>query len=77
MEVVKDYAHAGGLIYGILVIVFHAAFLVLLIGGQIWLSAWSNDPNLYNGTKLIELQDIRLGVYGGIIGAQSKRFRMI
>ncbi|GFR18764.1 multidrug resistance-associated protein 1, partial [Trichonephila clavata] len=48
-----------------------AAYKAFEIGSNVWLSKWSSDPPLPDGTQDIPLRNLRMGVYGLIGLAQS------
>ncbi|GFV87311.1 putative LOC100569746 [Trichonephila clavipes] len=48
-----------------------AAYKAFEIGSNVWLSQWSSDPPLPDGTQDIPLRNLRMGVYGLIGLAQN------
>ena len=77
LDVIKEYALAGGVCNGVLVIVFHLIFLAALVYGQIWLSEWSADPVDVDPVEQRKLRDLRLGVYGGVVGLQGVNVHVV
>ena len=69
------YAKPLGLMTSIVVLVSFMCQVAAELGANIWLSEWSLDGEreTENGTVDDDLVNLRVGVYGGIGGAQSKK----
>lgn len=73
IEVYWAYLKQVGVSIGIMVILFWVMSQVASVGSNVWLSEWSQDPVLPDGTVDKAIRDMRLGVYGvlGISQGQS------
>lgn len=69
LSVLTNYARAVGVIATIIVFISFALFMGSQLGGNVWLSLWSEDEPV-NGTQP-ENTDVRLGVYGAFGAAQT------
>ena len=67
----KDYLHAAGKKSALFYLFLHFLYAATLVGNNIWLAEWTNDAVSLNGTVDRGLVSLRLGVYGGIAGAQG------
>ena len=52
-------------------LLFYLLYIVSQIATNIWLSAWSSDVPLPDGSQDVEQRNLRLGVYGGLGGVQG------
>ena len=71
--------HSVGYLYGLLIVVAFCAYGALDTGGSIFLSSWTDDPDLANFTKWPvessqrrEANDYYIGIYGLFGALQSK-----
>ncbi|KAK3738617.1 hypothetical protein RRG08_040275 [Elysia crispata] len=71
LGVFKRYMHSVGYLYGLLIVVAFCAYGALDTGGSIFLSSWTDDPDLANFTKWPvessqrrEANDYYIGIYG-------------
>lgn len=70
MRVYLNYIrHAGPLLF--FTLLFYAAFRAIDIYNGIWLSAWSIDPPLADGTQNIPLRNYRIEIYAILCVCQS------
>ncbi|KAK8770954.1 hypothetical protein V5799_025802 [Amblyomma americanum] len=70
MRVYLNYIrHAGPLL--LFTLLFYAAFRAIDIYNGIWLSEWSTDPLLPDGTQNIPLRDYRIEIYAILCVCQS------
>lgn len=73
-SVYVTYARAFGLGMCALCLVSYNIAVAGIVGANIWLSDWSNDPPGVNGTQDTALRDFRLGVYGSFGLVQSEYY---
>jgi len=68
LSVFAAYVSSCRLVPVCLAVAWYIAYLTAQITTNVWLSIWSNDNQLVNGTnsKDTSLRDLRLGVYGGL-----------
>ena len=72
------YTQALGTIYVLLITFFFLLYQVASVLSSIWLSEWTEDPLLKNtsiaanSSEYQNKQNMYLGVYGGLGGAQGK-----
>ena len=79
MGVYMDLARALGLRYTLVMIILFTIYNIGALGGNLWLSAWTDDPELTNTTALPadsprrgQLNDFYLGIYAALGVAQSE-----
>ncbi|KAK8776949.1 hypothetical protein V5799_029711 [Amblyomma americanum] len=60
------YFGAIGAAWMVPIVVMNLASQAFSIGSNLWLTAWSNDPALPDGSQDIAKRDLRLGVYGAL-----------
>ena len=65
------YIRSCGLGSSLSMILFCLATLAAQAGSNIWLSIWSDDEPIINGTQDVSLRDLRLSVYGGFAVVQG------
>ncbi len=65
------YLKACSIFMTLLTLVFFVLYMASQAATNIWLSAWSNDQPLPDGSQDIALRDLRLGVYGALGGGQG------
>ena len=53
-------------------LLFYVLYIASQIATNIWLSAWSSDVPLPDGTQDTDQRNLRLGVYGGLGGVQGR-----
>ena len=68
--VIWTYISAGGVKLLYVCMMCHILYVVAQVLTNIWLSQWSTDP-VINGTVDQAQVDLRLGVYGGLVGIQG------
>jgi multidrug resistance-associated protein (MRP) len=67
LAVFTSYLKACRLIPIVAALLWYVVYLATQIGTNIWLSIWSSDGPIENGTTQdTSLRDLRLGVYGGL-----------
>ena len=74
-----ELARALGLKYSVVMVALYTVYNVGALGGNLWLSAWTDDPELTNTTALpadsarrARLNDFYLGIYAALGVAQSE-----
>ncbi|XP_029825767.2 multidrug resistance-associated protein 1 [Ixodes scapularis] len=60
------YFGAIGVAWLVPIVLMNVASSAFSLGSNLWLTAWSNDPPLPDGTQDLGKRDLRLGVYGGL-----------
>ncbi|KAG0440557.1 hypothetical protein HPB47_016252, partial [Ixodes persulcatus] len=60
------YFGAIGAAWLVPIVLMNVASSAFSLGSNLWLTAWSNDPPLPDGTQDLGKRDLRLGVYGGL-----------
>ncbi|KAM7300280.1 putative multidrug resistance protein [Ixodes scapularis] len=60
------YFGAIGVVWLVPIALMNVASSAFSLGSNLWLTAWSNDPPLPDGTQDLGKRDLRLGVYGGL-----------
>lgn len=65
------YFGAIGVVWMVPIVILNVASQAFSIGSNVWLTAWSNDPPLPDGTQDLNKRDLRLGVYGALGLAQG------
>ncbi len=73
-KVLASYLKSFGIGMTVIIVVAYICQLASDLGGNIWLAEWSLDVDRINNNESVDpnLMNIRVGVYGGIGGAQSK-----
>ena len=69
LQVVKDYVKAMSSAALVWMAIGYITQVATDLGSNIWLSKWSEDTSNPDGAMN---PNVRVGVYGGIGGAQSK-----
>ena len=66
------YLQAIGWCSIVFILLGFVIYYVAFIGSNLWLSAWTSDSKIYNGTNYPSSQrDLRVGVYGALGVAQG------
>ncbi|XP_050048216.1 multidrug resistance-associated protein 1 [Dermacentor andersoni] len=65
------YFGAIGVVWMVPIVVMNLASQAFSLGSNVWLTAWSNDPPMPDGSQDLAKRDLRLGVYGALGLAQG------
>ncbi|XP_022253201.1 multidrug resistance-associated protein 1-like [Limulus polyphemus] len=66
-----SYFRAIGVSWVVLVLITYIGQQAFSVGSNIWLSAWSNDDPLPDGSQDVQQTNLRLGVYGALGAGQA------
>ena len=76
----KEYARSVGYIYVLFIVILYLLYEAAAVLANIWLSAWTDDPDLNNLTvfpanssERLDRNNYYLILYGGFGAAQSKK----
>ncbi|XP_054723431.1 multidrug resistance-associated protein 1-like [Uloborus diversus] len=70
-SVYLDYIRALGYWTAFGIVICYAISTAFNLGSSLWLTAWSDDSLDRSNAKDINLRNLRLGVYGGLGGAET------
>uniref|UniRef100_A0A131YTN7 ATP-binding cassette, subfamily C (CFTR/MRP), member 1 n=1 Tax=Rhipicephalus appendiculatus TaxID=34631 RepID=A0A131YTN7_RHIAP len=65
------YFGAIGVAWMVPIVFMNVASQAFSIGSNLWLTAWSNDPPMPDGSQDLDKRDLRLGIYGALGLAQG------
>jgi hypothetical protein len=71
-EVIRSFLAASGVRATVVTLLFYVLYLAMLVAGNIWLSLWTADTTANTTTMPRQQTNRRMGVYGGLVLAQSK-----
>ncbi|XP_076311435.1 multidrug resistance-associated protein 1-like isoform X2 [Tachypleus tridentatus] len=71
LRVYINYFRAIGFSWVVLVLLTYIGQQAFSVGSNIWLSAWSNDDPLPDGTQDVQQKNLRLGIYGALGAGQA------